>query len=67
MKTIKDYQKQLDGKKCRFCKEKLEHCEIKMYNHPAGYEVEGMTSPQWLYVVCPKCGYEWSLKKLNIQ
>lgn len=69
--NLQYYQSQLHGKECRHCKMNdrtvpLEGLDIQMYPHDGGYQVTGMEQRQWLYVVCPWCGYQWSLKKLKI-
>ena len=63
---LEDYQKLLKGKKCRWCGTPLEDLPIEHYDHDDGWEVEGFERRQWLYVVCPKCGYQWALWKLGI-
>ncbi len=35
-------------------------------DHPDGYEIKGFDKKQWLYVLCPQCGYEWAIWKLGI-
>jgi len=74
--NIQDYENQLEGKECRWCKDSseskrrnncsLEGLRILQYNHDGGYKVDGFEKPQWLYVVCPNCDYQWSLQKLGI-
>lgn len=36
---------------------------LESWGHSGGYEVNGVKV--WPYVVCPKCGYEWSVVKLS--
>lgn len=36
------------------------------YQHPDGYEVDGLVHKQWLYVSCPQCQYDWALWKLGV-
>lgn len=69
MKPLSHYEAQLDGKKCKWCNNtvSLEDEPIEHYDHPGGYEVEGFKEKQWLYVVCPTCEYQWSLRKLGIK
>jgi len=63
---LEDYQKLLEGKRCRWCGCDLSDQEVKHYPHKAGWEVEGFEEKQWLYVVCPCCNYQWALWKLGI-
>ena len=63
---LEDYKKYLEGQKCRWCGTSLENCEIEHYPHEDGWEVEGFEERQWLYVTCPKCGYQWSLWKFLV-
>jgi hypothetical protein len=68
MKNLSDYQKELHGKTCRWCDNKvlLEHQPIEHYEHSGGLMVDGFKEKQWLYVTCPKCEYQWSFWKLGI-
>lgn len=74
---IQDYQKQLEGKDCKWCRRKnydngtneivlLENEPIAHYEHDGGHPVDGFHANRWLYVVCPKCKYQWSLGKLGL-
>ena len=36
------------------------------YPHDGGYRVPGYVEKQWLYVVCPKCGYQMSFEHMDI-
>ncbi|MHC1624664.1 MAG: hypothetical protein ACXQS2_01500 [Methermicoccaceae archaeon] len=67
-KSLEEYKEELKGKHCKICGESLEDCDVHHYPHSGGWEVEGFRERQWLYVICPKCGYSWSwwkLKKLD--
>jgi ribosomal protein L34E len=64
MPTLQDYEKKTKGAKCRWCGEELG--AIESYDHSGGWLVEGYEKRQWLYRVCPKCRYMWSLEKLGI-
>jgi hypothetical protein len=48
------------------CGESLRHSDIEHYDHPAGWNVKGFQKPQWLYLTCSKCGYQWALWKLGV-
>jgi hypothetical protein len=47
------------GRSC-FCGAELKAESIQFYPHDGGEEVDGMQERMWLYLVCPKCGHEWS-------
>jgi len=64
-KKLEDYQKMLEDKYCAWCGTPLKDCKIEHYPHSDGWEVEGFSEKQWLYVTCPNCGYTWSLWKLT--
>jgi hypothetical protein len=73
--TLQDYQKQLEGKDCRWCRDEDEETKtmvflndepLEHYEHDGGYWVDGYPTKRWIYVVCPKCKYQWSLRKLGI-
>lgn len=72
-KTLIEYQLDLNDKDCQWCRKThtketvlLKGLQIEHYDHDHGYSVEGYKWPQWLYVTCPKCNYQWSFKKLRI-
>jgi len=65
MMTREDYAKMVEGVTCRWCGYALP-TEIQNYNHGGGWELEGYTRRQWLYVECRRCDYQWSLAKLGI-
>lgn len=69
--ALSHYQSELKGKICKWCKKRnenfivpLESEPLERYDHSGGYDVDGFEEKQWLYVVCPKCDYQWSLWKL---
>lgn len=39
---------------------------IKGYPHDGGWPVVGLQGLWWLYITCPKCGYEWAIWKLGV-
>jgi len=51
---------------CGFCGTILEGEPIRQYPHKAGWPVKGFDKLQWLFVKCPKCGYDWNLSKLGV-
>ena len=63
--TMADYQELLIGVTCRWCDHKVELTgPVEGYKHSGGFVVEGQKEKQWLFTVCPGCGYGWSLIKL---
>lgn len=52
-------------KGCRSCGEPFHPNEIFHYEHSDGWVVKGFPKKQWLFCVCPICGYQWSLQKLG--
>lgn len=37
---------------------------LKHYDHDGGLLVVGFSRPQWLFLECPNCDYQWALWKL---
>lgn len=66
--TLEDYRKQITRNECADrCNFKgLKSLPIEHYDHDGGWPVEGFKEKQWLYVTCPKCGYQWALWKLGV-
>jgi len=66
--TLEDYRKQITRDECDGgCGFKgLKGLPIEHYDHDGGWPVEGFKEKQWLYVTCPKCGYQWALWKLGV-
>lgn len=54
------------GAYCKTCGDRLDGYPIQRYPHDAGWTVKGLEEKQWLYIVCPRCGYQNSLWKLGI-
>lgn len=44
----------------------LSKLPIEHYDHDGGWAVKGFKELQWLYVTCPRCGYQWALHKLGV-
>lgn len=64
-RSIEVIRGQIDENVCRDCGYVgLMNRPIEAYDHPNGWAVEGYPQPQWLYVVCPDCEYQWALWKL---
>lgn len=67
VKSLSDYQNEIQKDVCRWCNyQGLKTLQIKSYDHDGGWTVDGFDHKQWLYIVCPKCYYEWSLWKLGV-
>lgn len=64
--TLEDYAKLIVGQTCRWCGTTLPAEKIEHYTHPDGWLVSGFEMPQWLFVHCPKCGYDHALWKLGV-
>lgn len=43
-----------------FCGTKLEASSVESYDHDGGVKVKGKKELQWVYLVCGKCGHQWS-------
>ena len=39
---------------------------IRAYPHDGGWKVPGLNGLWWLYITCPRCGYEWAIWKLGV-
>jgi hypothetical protein len=63
--NIKDYERMVQGKSCRWCEYVLPS-EVRHYNHMGGWQVVGFQQRQWLSVRCDRCSYDWSLEKLGV-
>lgn len=50
--------------RCKHCGSFFRPSSVHCYPHANGYEVEGYVDKQWVYLTCPKCGYQWALWKL---
>lgn len=47
------------------CGATIQGSNIDCYGpHDGGIKVKGYADKQWVYVNCPKCGYDWALWKL---
>lgn len=64
--TLDDYREQIKRTKCDCGFEGLHFLPIEHYPHNGGWHVHGFNGKQWLYVVCPKCDYQWALWKLGV-
>ncbi len=54
--------------RCWTCGEEVCLSDIRHYDHPDGWPVDGFKEKQWLYFEChkPSCGYQTSFAKLGI-
>jgi len=51
---------------CSCVYEGLHNIPIQGYgNHPGGYELS-RGHYFWLFIICPKCDYAWSISKLGV-
>ena len=65
--SLEEYRKLLKLNECRRCHfEGLLQEVISHYPHSGGWKVQGFDKPQWLFIVCPKCKYQWALWKLGV-
>jgi hypothetical protein len=64
--SLEDYRKQITRDECGCGRKGLKSLPIEHYNHDGGWPIEGFKEKQWLYVTCPKCGYQWALWKLGV-
>lgn len=53
--------------RCRWCAHTLQGEPVHYYEHSGGWTVAGFDKAQWLYIVCPHCGYQWALWKLGVE
>lgn len=56
----------LQKARCRFDDVDLSGESIRGYPHDAGWKVKNFEELYWLYIVCPKCHHQWSLKHLGV-
>jgi len=58
------------GRQVCTCGGDLTKRDIEGYPHGDGWNVYRADGTRigkfWLYIVCPKCGYEWALWKLGV-
>lgn len=68
-KTIEQYQAEvlMGAMKCKNCHADIRQETIKGldYDHSGGLRVKFQDHKKWLYLTCPKCGYDTSLVKLG--
>jgi hypothetical protein len=67
----KPFRHQITKNKCFDARHKwpviLNDEPIKAYPHDGGWKVKGLDGLWWLYITCPKCGYDWALWKLGVR
>lgn len=63
--TLADYRALVGPAACRWCGAKLPE-EVRYYEHPDGWRVEGFSALLWLFLRCVNCDYDWSLWKLGV-
>lgn len=52
---------------CAYCGTDLTGLPLYAYPHGAGWTVKDLDAKQWLYIHCPKCGYDWAVWKLGVK
>lgn len=63
--SAQKYRQLISDPKC-LCGFDLSEETIWGYSHSDGWEVEETDELQWLWVKCPKCGYEMSIWKIGV-
>ena len=61
--TLEEYRNLITLKSCPDCGALLSR-ELEHYDHDGGLPVVGFARPQWLYIECLNCDYQWALWKL---
>lgn len=61
--TLEEYRAMVTIKLCPDCNAPLPH-DFKSYDHDGGFPVVGFDKPQWLFLECINCDYQWALAKL---
>lgn len=62
-RTLDEYRAMVKILNCPDCAAPLPH-GLKSYDHDGGYTVVGFDKPQWLFIECIRCDYQWALWKL---
>lgn len=47
---------------CGFCRTEYNINDVRSYDHPSGWEIEGFSEKQWLYFHCHNCQYDWAIR-----
>ena len=63
---VQHYLEQISDFRCRWCGADMKGESVHGYEHVGGWVVHGYDEKQWLYIVCPKCHYQWALWKLGV-
>lgn len=66
MQILDKYENVFPRTECSKCNVNLTKEPIQHYAHSNGWSVIGFKKKQWLFVQCPKCGYQSALWKLGI-
>lgn len=65
--SLEQYRQRIVIDECKFCGfVGLKQQPVQHYSHDGGWKVRGLSVLQWLFVVCPKCAYEWALNYLGV-
>lgn len=62
-RTFDEYRAMITIPNCPDCGTPLPR-DFRSYDHPNGYAVLGCEKPQWLYIECLRCQYQWAFWKL---
>jgi len=65
-KSLGEWRRMVKKDTCGMCRTLLPY-DISYYDHPHGFNVTSFISPQWLYIVCNSCHYQWALHKLGVR
>lgn len=52
------------GRTTCFCGASLSGIDVETYPHGDGWKTD--IGKVWIYVTCPKCGYQWAIWKLGV-
>lgn len=59
------YRNHPDGK-CGCGKKSYADMKLYGFDDDYGWEVEGFIYEQWLFFLCPECGYQWAIWKIGV-
>lgn len=62
--TLAQYREKITPVHCSCGFKNLHLLPFVMYPHSGGIAVKNRTYRQWVYIVCPQCGYQWAYWKL---
>ena len=66
MPSLEQYQNLIVGNVCSGCFKSVTGLTLQYCNNQQnGWDIEGFSTRQWLYVDCPSCCYQTSLKEMG--